>query len=314
MDKILLVFTGGTIGTVSTDNVRCLAHDTARRMLVSNFAVSNSPFANLAHEIFEEVNPLNILSENMDKPALNTLISFFKTLDFKRYKGIIVLHGTDTLAYSCAMLSLLLGSGCPPVLFVSSNAPLNSPSSNGDENFARAVECILSGEVKCGVYAVYKNISDNIMRLYKGSELMQSPSFSDDFYSVELLDNEHLSLIEKVERITADVLYITPYVGINYDAYDVTKFCAVLHATYHSGTLESNSFKAFAERCAKEGVPVYVCVCRRGEEEIYSSTASINSKNVLFLKEMTAETAYCKLLIAYSLYSGSDAAEFMSHS
>ncbi len=314
MEKILLVFTGGTIGTVSSDNVRRLAPDTARRLVVDNFARGNSPFAPLAYEIFEEAQPINILSENMDKPTLNSLVSFFKGVDFKSYKGVIVLHGTDTLAYSCAFVSLLLGADCLPVLFVSSNAPLNNPTSNGDENFARAVECILNGEVKCGVYAVYKNISDNKMRLYKGDEIMQSPSFTDDFYSVELFCKPHRPLIKKIDSITADILCINPYVGINYDAYDVTKFGAVLHTTYHSGTLESNSFKSFVNRCAKNGVLVYVWVCRRGEEEIYSSTASINSENVVFLKDMTAETAYCKLLLAYSLYSGDDAVDFMLNS
>lgn len=312
MKKILLVFTGGTICTSAHGRIRSLETEAAKRVLVENFAHGKSRYAGLAHSIFEEAQPINILSENMDKPNMNRLIAFFRSVEFDKYQGIIIAHGTDTLAYSCAMLSLLLGGISVPVVFVSANAPLHSPLTNGNENFAYAVDLILDGALRGGVYAVYKNISDSIMRIYKGHEIMQSPNFTDDFYSVGLPQQNCVGLIDKVENITADILYINPYVGINYDAYNVKMFSAVLHGTYHSGTVESNSFIRFAERCEREGVPVYVSPCTDGE--IYSSFAEIDCKGVVPLKNMTNETAYCKLLIAYSLYSGEKAAEFMLNS
>lgn len=300
MKKILLVFTGGTICTVSRDGVRNLSTESAKYKIVKNYAKSGGKYSDIAHEIFETAHPINILSENSDKKSMSKLIAFFKTVNFSKYSGIIVLHGTDTLAYSCAMFSLLLKDTKIPVVFVSANAPLDDSNSNGNENFKFATEKILDKDIKNGVFAAYKNISDGKMHLHRGYAIMQSANFSDDFKSADVPCPEPKVTLKDVNGINAEILCISPYVGINYDLFDLKNVDAVLHKTYHSGTLESNSFSAFAKKCEKAGIPVYIAACKKEKDEVYASSLKIKSNNITFLNDMTAETAYCKLLTEYS--------------
>ena len=308
MKKILLVFTGGTICTSSEDGVRSLATDSAKHKITENFAKSKTEFSELSDKIFETASPLNILSENMDKQSLGKLIGFFKAAELEKYSGVIVLHGTDTLAYSCAMISLLFGNSPVPIVFVSANAPLDNPASNGNDNFAFAVGQILGGNLKSGgVFAAYKNISDGTMHLHKGYRIMQSENFSEDFKSADVPKPKDAKLTQRLGEITAEILYITPYVGINYGSYNLKDVDAVLHGTYHSGTLESNSFSEFAKRCAAENIPVYIVTCKSADDETYGSSEKLKSENIIFLNDITAETAYCRLLAAYSVFGGKEA-------
>jgi len=176
-----------------------------------------------------------------------------------RYDGVIFAHGTDTLAYSAALFSLVLGNTDVPVFFVSSNARLDSGRANGNDNFRCAVECICRG-ITPNVYVSYKNISDGKMYLHLASRLQQCENYSEDFYSVGAMDvtaidednyKEFFRVLEGQYPSTSRkslvdvhgdwklsdcVLMIKPYVGLNYDAFDYKQFKAVLHGTFHSGT------------------------------------------------------------------------------
>ena len=338
MKKILLILVGGTICTALNENGTLSVSSKAGALLKSNFENSDSVYSKNTEIVLSE--NLFILSENMTVGKWNLIIDTYRRYTkSEKYDGVIFAHGTDTLAYSAALFSMLLSGTDIPVFFVSSNAPLTSERANGNDNFRYAVECICRG-ISPNVYVTYKNISDKKMYLHLGSRLKQCENYSEDFRSVGAIDITDISdencadYFEKIEaefpssgrkplvdiygdlHLSDCVLMITPYVGLNYDAFDFSRFSAVLHGTFHSGTAcaemtetssdyGSSSILHMIDLCAAANTDMYYSPSKM-TGEIYDTVRIIGShtadgKGVNFLYGCTNEAAYAKLLIAYSV-------------
>lgn len=334
--KILIVLTGGTICSTIKEDVRTLDADFAKIALVSSFLNSDSP---LRDEIeFEIGENFNTLSENMTIEKWNQILTYFRNVDFDSYDGVVIAHGTDTLAYTSSLLSVLLKGIRIPFFLVSSNAPLelSEEKANGYINFKCAIECIGYG-IKPGVYVPYRNVEDHKLYLHLGSRLSQSRNYSEDFYSVGSISVEELNedivlqinngfstntyeeeplLFRKSGHELSDcVLRIDPYVGVNYDAYHYDQYKAVLHGSYHSGTAcvektavnpeySAHSILYLLDKCSDIGVDVYVAPMK-AEGDVYDTVPIMlrherSGKHIIPLYGFTMEMAYVKLLIIYS--------------
>ena len=330
MKKILLILVGGTICTALNEYGTLSISEGAGVKLIENFKNSNSPFKD---EV--EIKPtenLFILSENMSIPNWNLILDTYrKHINTDNFDGVIFAHGTDTLAFSTSLFSLILSNTDIPVFFVSSNARLDSERANGNDNFKVAVELICRG-IEPNVYATYKNISDGRMYLHLGSRLKQCANYSEDFFSEGAIDITDISdkVIEKIKEkfphkeksplinINDDwhlkncVLMITPYVGLDYNSFNYSKFSAILHGTYHSGTAcaepYENSLLYLMDISEKEnpGIDIYLSPSKNSGE-IYDTvrvidTHEANKKKISFLYGCTSEAAYAKLVLAYSIF------------
>ena len=181
MKKILLILVGGTICTSLNEHGTLSISEGAGVKLVEKFKNSDSPFKDKV-----EIKPtenLFILSENMSIENWNLMLDTYrKHINTDNFDGVIFAHGTDTLAFSTSLFSLILANTDIPVFFVSSNARLDSDRANGNDNFRYAVELICKG-IEPNVYATYKNISDGRMYIHLGSRLKQCANYSEDFFS-----------------------------------------------------------------------------------------------------------------------------------
>lgn len=325
MKKILLILVGGTICTSLNEYGTLSISEGAGVRLVENFKSSDSPFRNDVEIITTE--NLFILSENMSINNWNVIIDTYrKYINTDSFDGVIFAHGTDTLAYSTALFSLILANTDIPVFFVSSNARLDSERANGNDNFKYAVELICEG-IEPDVYATYKNISDGRMYLHLGSRLEQCKNYSEDFFSngaIDITESSAEALKTKKEKsplidINGDwhlenkVLLITPYVGLDYNSFNYSKFSAILHGTYHSGTActepyNESSILYLMDSSTKEkpDIDIYLSPSKN-EGERYDTVRvignhEVNNKKIHFLYGATIEYAYAKLLLAYSLF------------
>lgn len=125
--KILVVFTGGTIGSCYNDGV--ISPDSSTRYKLIEMYKQNGGYAE-----FDAISPYTVLSENLNGEYFNLLYNSVKE-NINNYDGIIVTHGTDTLQYTSAVLSYMFGLCNTPIVLVSANYPLESEKSNGLENF-----------------------------------------------------------------------------------------------------------------------------------------------------------------------------------
>lgn len=342
MKKILLILVGGTICTAINEEGNLAVSEKAGVLLKKNYLSSDSPYVKDVD--IESTENLYILSENLTIDKWNEIIAVYREYTAeKEYDGIIMAHGTDTLAYSAALFSMLLSTTKVPVFLVSANENLLSERTNGNANFRCAVECICRG-IQPNVYVSYRNLSDGEMYLHLASRVRQCENYSEDFHSsgevnitgmTEENYREYFASIERmypqesrkaVVDIAGDwkvnncVLYLMPYVGMDYSAYDYGRFAAVLHGTFHSGTTcveknercdeyDHNSMLYLLDRCfdCPKPVDVYVSPSKlvRGTYETVSilGTHTVNGNSVRFMYGCTNEMAYAKLVIAYSLFN-----------
>jgi len=219
--KITLILTGGTIGSVETHNVKDVNMSETTPLLVTNFNKKNKK------ENFEILKPLNILSENIVMQDLNILLNCIKNIDLENCKGIIITYGTDTLAYTCAFMAVAMRGIGIPVVFVSSQFPLQDEFSNGNENFQNAVE-IINAKMH-GVYAVYRN-DDSVSYIHEGEKLLQCGNYSNNFYSKTMGSIEKKfdfkrqeRILERIRELKNNVLLIEPYVGIDYNVFNIKR-------------------------------------------------------------------------------------------
>ena len=68
--------------------------------------------------------------------------------EYDRFDGFIVLHGTDTMAYSASALSFMLDGLNKPVIFTGAQLPIASPRSDGQDNFITSLE--IASDAKAG--------------------------------------------------------------------------------------------------------------------------------------------------------------------
>ncbi len=305
MKHILVVFTGGTIGS-SIQNGAIDTNEQTAFLLLETYQ-QRYPQANV---IFTPLQPYQILSENVSPQIWTTLISTIENANPSNYDGIIVTHGTDTLAYSAAALSLYFQALNVPIFLVSSHLPLSHPNANGLDNFSFAVEKVVSENLN-GVFVPYRNPAEKKVTLHKGCRLTCSPQLSSDFFSVadvSYTPKQPFHLPFKA-HFSEKILLIKPYPSLNYDYFDLSKVDAVLHDLYHSGTActtlnwgENCSLLKFIERCKTENVAIYLAPILQSENA-YQSTIELEKSGATMLWNMTIEAAFVKLALAYGNFT-----------
>jgi len=316
MKNILVVFTGGTIGSVATDGNISPESNTAFQLI----RLFQQRYTEHQEIRFDTRQPLQILSENLAPAAWPTLIAAIETAPPEQYDGIIITHGTDTLAYTACALGFYFNGSPIPLLLVSSNYPLDHAQANGVDNFICAVEFIR--QIKgAGVFVPYRN-PQQTLQLHQATRLACSLQLSGDFFSIRnqsylQFENRQFSPTNQQSAQTprqpvplkadfsARILMIKPYPGLDYSCFNLDAIDAVLHDLYHSGTAcassewgENHSLVKFIKRCAQQAVPVYLAPAVK-TTDVYQSTHTLMEHGAKIIWDMSIEAAYVKLLLAY---------------
>lgn len=311
--NILLVFTGGTIGSqLAGDTVDTSA--SAGFKLLALFAERGGAADSVT---FKTVQPLQILSENLHNRHWQQIVAAIEAEDLSRFDGVIVTHGTDSLAFSAAALGLYFHKLPIPLLLVSSDLPLENPLANGADNFCCAVEFIRQGG-QSGVYVPYRNPGQDML-LHLGTRLSSCLPLGSDFISAQsrpfmryrggqfetlaATDSPHRQPAELKPDFSARVLLIRPYPGLDYGAFNLDGFDAVLHDLYHSGTACASdaagseySLIGFARKCRQSGLKIYLAPALH-LESAYASTRELIAAGAEMVWNMTLEAAYAKLVL-----------------
>ena len=342
-NKILLILTGGTICSFTTvKGEQAPDVQRAKALIVQKFRESDSPYREEECTQFETVSPLDILSENMTVLHWNTLIREMRTYDFGAYDGVIILHGTDTLAYTSAMLSVILSGLHIPVILVSSQLALANAKANGPANFKAAVELIANG-IQPNVYVTYRNeegfgrAAIQTMYVHYAAHLLQCANRSNNFYSFDMtpistenavfegtksLGEKPLLFDSRFNGLFACVLKIDPYVGLDYSKLSLVGIDAIIHGTYHSSTVETNpnirdvdcthySIIHLKKMCDQHTPPISLFI-EPYVKTTYESTGEVLRAGIMPIKDLTSEMAYVKTLIGCSLgYRGIDLQNYL---
>ena len=173
--KILLLLTGGTIGSAVNDGSINVDSRRGDDLLTIYHEQNNREVE------FEIIRPFNILSENAEPQHWLQIIKTLQSHRLSDYDGVIIAHGSDTLPYSGAALAY--GLNCPllPFVLVAANYAIGEPGSNAITNFSAAVEFISNMKLP-GFYAIYEN-SDHVTYVHLATRLQEADWLKDDFTS-----------------------------------------------------------------------------------------------------------------------------------
>lgn len=326
--KILLVFTGGTIGSQTSGNRIDIIPDHTNILL----KLYHQEFPK--HSIhFEVIKPLHLLSENMipaDWQVLKEAID--KQLITNSYDGIIITHGTDTLAYTASAMAYGFSHTRIPIVIIGSNYPITNEESDGYINFKGALDFIENNPLP-EVVVIFKN-SRQEMSVYLGNRITQSLAFKHDFnnfsdINLGILVNGKLQVNKSIYNqllyssicendagisfnylFSGEILYIKPYPGLNYDYYSFKydKPKAIIHDLYHSGTAsirESYSLLEFLKRCKDEDIDFYVTSFEK-KDHYYATTYDILKAGAIPVYNMLTEASIVKLKLAYGNFINRD--------
>jgi L-asparaginase len=131
---VLLIYTGGTIGMVENADTGVLEpfdfihiKEHLQEFARLRFAIDTIPFRR----------PVD--SSNMGLEEWKLIVHIIED-NYHRYDGFVVLHGTDTMAYTASALSFMLENLGKPVILTGSQLPIGKVRTDGKENLITALE------------------------------------------------------------------------------------------------------------------------------------------------------------------------------
>jgi L-asparaginase len=132
--SILLIYTGGTIGMKEDPAIQAL-----RPFDFSQILAEVPELRKFAYKIDSFTFDPIIDSSDVDPQNWIKLASIIESR-YDDYDGFVILHGTDTMAYSASALSFMIEGLTKPVIFTGSQLPIGVPRTDGKENLISSVE------------------------------------------------------------------------------------------------------------------------------------------------------------------------------
>ncbi|WP_370030707.1 asparaginase [Flavobacterium sp. 28YEA47A] len=312
--KILLVYTGGTIGMVKDFETGALKAFNFSKLLQR---IPELKQLDCEIETVSFDTPIDSSNMNPDKwVRIATIIEE----NYTAFDGFVVLHGSDTMSYSASALSFMLENLAKPVVFTGSQLPIGDLRTDAKENLITAIQ-IASLQHKnkpvinevC-LYFEYK--------LYRGNRTTKinaehfnafmSPNYPPLAESgVHLKVNNDLLLpksgnkkLQVHKELDNNVAVVKMFPGISENVltaiFNIPNLKGVVIETYGAGNAPTDEwFISLLKKAIKNGLHVInVTQCTAGSVSMghYETSTSLKKIGVISGKDITTESAITKLM------------------
>ncbi|MFJ1338052.1 asparaginase [Pseudomonas caricapapayae] len=309
--NLLVLYTGGTIGMLETPQGLAPAGGFEARM--RDYLATQSQSPGIAWRM-RELSPL-LDSANMQQANwLSMRDAIVEAVKQDGHDAILVLHGTDTLAYSAAALSFLLLGLDVPVLLTGSMLPAGAPDSDAWNNL-------------CGALRLFETGIDNGVHLYFAGQLLHgaraSKLRSEAFDAFAALPRHREG--QRAGQIPAVLTYCQPRTPVNLAVLPVFPGLQAAHVRalidsgvkglllecYGSGTGPSDDetlLQVLADARRRGVLVVAISQCPQGSVmfDTYAAGSRLRDAGLVSAGGMTREAALAKLFAL--LGAGLDAA------
>lgn len=327
LPKLVLIGTGGTIASY-VDYRTGAVHP----------ALSTSDMINAVPEIREIANIdatvlFSIFSENMNVENWQKLAQEVADQLNNGADGVIIPHGTDTMGYTAAALSFMLGDVSKPVVLVGAQRSSDRPSSDASSNLMACARFCTKAD-RAGVYVVMHDTSgDDSFAVHVGSRVRKMhTSRRDAFHSINAAPIAHLDDKGKMEvfsdgpRVTGDkvvakvdmersCVLLQYYPGMDPQLFeDVFMRCkGIVISGSGLGHVNENMIPLIKRACDNGTVVVMTSQCLNGRTNlnVYNTGRDILSAGAITVLDMLPETAYVKLMWVLANTSSVDEAKEM---
>ncbi len=307
MKKVLILGTGGTIASSTTDNG--LSPNESSPEISHELEMFRSHF-NITFE-----NIMNLDSSNIQSEEWLTIARTI-SVNLPNYDGIIVLHGTDTMAYSASMISYMLQGLDKPVIFTGSQTPAGETFSDAPSNLATAFEGINKNVV--GVTIAFNNKiiqgTRGVKVRTKGFHAFESINapyrgevFADGLEVYPYTPPRDASTICSLQdNICNDVFLLKLIPGTNpliFDAITSLNYKGIVIETFGAGGMHyiRRDLLQSIERLIQRGIVVVVCsqcLYEASNLSIYEVGKKLLSTGVIPAGDMATEAIVTKLMWA----------------
>ena len=312
--SILIIYTGGTIGMVQHPQNRTLVP---------------VPFEKI-QEVVPELKKFDFIIKTITfNPALDSSnmnpiiwIKIAKTIErnYNQFDGFVVLHGTDTMAYTASALSFMFENLDKPIILTGSQLPIGMIRTDGKENLITAVE--IAAATYDGLCAVPEVCIYFDFTLYRGNRTVKhnADMFSafrsvnypalamagiDIKYSQEFIYRQENQGILKVNTNFDDnVVILKMFPGINQKVMnsilETPGLKGIVLETFGSGNVPTSRWLSNCiKKAIKKGVIILnVTQCEGGKVMMgqYQTSMELLNAGVISGKDITTEAAITKLM------------------
>jgi len=325
MNKVLLIYTGGTIGMNRNPKTGALEPFDFEHLLHN---VPELTQFDMQIDTYQFVPPID--SSDMS-PRLWTDLSHVIADRYDNYDGFVVLHGTDTMAYTASALSYMMENLTKPIIFTGSQLPIGQLRTDGKENLISSIEIAAARDAdghalvpEVGIYFNGHLLRGNRTTKQSADEFNAFESFNYPhlvdagvnitYHRDRMLTPDYTKSVTPHFRLDNNVIIFSLFPGIREDLIrhiiHTPNLKSIVMRTFGSGNAPQSPWllKALREGTHNGKVIVNISQCMQGRVEMgrYDTGYQLQEAGVVSGYDSTVESAVTKLMLLQSHYDDPD--------
>lgn len=313
--SVLLIYTGGTIGMIHNADNGTLESFNFKH-LMKHIPELNKCGVNIDSYVFDRI----IDSSDMNPDVWVDLVKVIKG-NYDKYTGFVILHGTDTMAYTASALSFMLQNLSKPVILTGSQLPIGDLRTDGKENLLTSIE--IAGALEDGepvVQEVCIFFENHLMRGNRTTKLNAEnfnafhscnyPNLADvgihiKYEQVYFMKNNEKKALEVKTGYDSNVVVLTLFPGIQESVVrtvlSIPGLRGVILKTFGTGNAPRHEWllRLLKDATDRGIVIVNVTQCMEGAVDMsrYETGVQLLATGVVGCRDITTESALTKLMV-----------------
>lgn len=311
--KVLLIYTGGTIGMIEDTESGSL------RPFDFNHLFNQVPELkrfNIDIDCISFEKPID--SSNMSPKEWVKMADIIEE-NYTKFDGFVILHGSDTMAFSASALSFMLENLAKPVIFTGSQLPMGKIRTDGKENLITAIEIAAAKEngkpivPEVAIYFEYSLYRGNRTHKFNAEhfQAFRSANYPElaeagvhiKYNHSAIFKHSNMQLVVHKE-LDNNIAILKIFPGINTEVIksvvNIPGLKALIIETFGAGNapIIPEMFEII-EKAIKNGMIVLnVTQCNSGsvDQGRYETSSAFNQIGVIGGKDITTEAAVAKLM------------------
>lgn len=311
MSKVLVVYTGGTIGMIKDSKTGALI-PCALENLQQHFLGAKYINVEIEYISLPEIKD----SSNVGPDDWICMASIIEK-SYHNFDGFVVLHGTDTLTYSASALSFLFENLNKPVVFTGSQLPIGVKNSDANNNLEWAIK--IAGYSKIPEVSIFFH-----QQLYRANRCTKISSENVDAFNSfnypflatvkNSLDINNQAIFPEnnnpftvLKGIQQNIFLIKIYPGINLDFLVNIQAKGIILETFGAGNIPMNLslLKTLQDLIANGCYVLNVTQCLEGTVDMtkYETGKVLLDIGVIGGTDITSEAALTKMMVVLGNYA-----------